>query len=51
MSEKKLNITKDVKGFINNIIDKDYKKAHENLSRTIDKKIKREIINNNINLF
>jgi len=42
---------KEVKSFINNIIDKDYKKAHENLSRAVDRKIKREIINNNINLF
>lgn len=48
---KTLEIKKDVKSFINNIIDKDYKKAHGNLSHAIDKKIKREIINNNINLF
>lgn len=48
---KSLEVTKEVKNFINNIIDKDYKKAHGNLSRAVDKKIKREIINNNINLF
>jgi|ETNvirenome_6_30_1030629.scaffolds.fasta_scaffold02763_4 hypothetical protein len=48
---KSLEVTKEVKSFINNIIDKDYKKAHGNLSRAVDKKIKREIINNNINLF
>tara|TARA_R110001599_G_scaffold350819_1_gene581542 strand:- start:1759 stop:1911 length:153 start_codon:yes stop_codon:yes gene_type:complete len=46
-----LDTKKDVKGFINNIIDKNYKKAHGNLSSAVDKKIKREIINNNINLF
>lgn len=46
-----IEVKKDVKNFINNIIDKEYKKAHGNLSRAIDKKIKREIINNNINLF
>lgn len=48
---KSLEVTKEVKSFINNIIDKDYKKAHGNLSRAVDKKIKREIINNNITLF
>ncbi len=51
MSKQTLNVKKDVKSFINNIIDKNYSKAHDNLSRSIDKKIKREIINNNINLF
>jgi len=46
-----VQIKKDVKSFINNIIDKEYKKAHDNLSRVVNKKIKHEIINNNINLF
>ena len=51
MSRQTLDVKKDVKSFINNIIDKNYSKAHGNLSHAIDKKIKREIINNNINLF
>lgn len=42
---------KDIKNFINKVIEKDYKNAHVNLSQAIDKKIKREIINNNIKLF
>lgn len=41
----------EIKKFINKVIEKDYKSAHNNLSRAIDKKITREIINNNIKLF
>lgn len=40
-----------IKSFINNIIAKDYKNAHEKLSTAINNKIKRQIINNNIDLF
>ena len=41
----------NIKKFINKVIDKDYKNAHMHLSSAIDKKIKRQIINNNIKLF
>jgi hypothetical protein len=40
-----------IKSFINNIIAKDYKNAHEKLSTVINDKIKQQIINNNIDLF
>jgi hypothetical protein len=40
-----------IKKFINKVIDKDYKTAHENLSNAISSKIKQQIINNNIDLF
>ena len=36
---------------LSNIIEKDYKTAHENLSNAISGKIKQQIINNNIDLF
>ncbi len=47
--DKKVNIS--IKKFINKLIEKDYKNAHVNLSNIINDKIKRQMINNNTNLF
>ena len=40
-----------LKKFINNIINRDYKKASSDLSNVIDKKMEQKILNNNINIF
>jgi ribosomal protein S20 len=47
MKQVKTNIKK----FINNIINRDYKKASSDLSTVIDKKMEQKILNNNINIF
>ena len=47
MKEIKTNI----KNFINNIINRDYKKASSDLSNVVDKKMEQKILNNNINIF
>ena len=47
MKEIKTNL----KNFINNIINRDYKKASSDLSNVIDKKMEQKILNNNINIF
>lgn len=44
-------VNTDIKKFINQIINKDYKSAHRHLSGSINGKIKQQIINNNIDLF
>jgi hypothetical protein len=36
---------------VSNIIDRNYKKASDNLSNIIDKKMEQKIINNNIKAF
>ena len=41
----------DIRKFIGNVMDKNYKNASNNLSEVIDQKIKQQIINNNINIF
>ena len=47
MKEVKTNLKK----FINNIINRDYKKASSDLSNVINKKMEQKILNNNINIF
>lgn len=47
MKEVKTNIKK----FISNVINREYKKASSDLSTVIDKKIEQKILNNNINIF
>lgn len=47
MKEIKTNIKK----FISNVINREYKKASSDLSTVIDKKIEQKILNNNINIF
>ena len=47
MKEIKTNL----KNFINNIINRDYKKASSNLSDVVNKKMEQKILNNNINIF
>lgn len=42
-----LNPKKNISNFINNIMDKKYKSAHNDLNNAINKKIKQQIINNN----
>ena len=46
-----LDVKSDIRKFIGNVMDKNYKNASNNLSEVIDQKIKQQIINNNINLF
>jgi len=47
MKEVKTNL----KNFISNIMDRNYKKASTDLSNAIDKKMEQKILNNNINIF
>lgn len=47
MKEIKTNIKK----FISNVMNREYKKASSDLSTVIDKKIEQKILNNNINIF
>ena len=47
MKEVKTNIKK----FISNVINREYKKASSDLSTVINKKIEQKILNNNINIF
>ena len=44
-------IKKEIRKFISNVIERDYKKASSNLSNIVDRKIERKIINNNISIF
>ncbi len=44
-------IKKDIKKFISNVMDREYKKASNDLSSVINKKIEQKILNNNINIF
>jgi hypothetical protein len=44
-------VNTNIKKFINQIINKNYKSAHKDLSSSINGKIKQQIINNNIDLF
>ncbi len=44
-------IKTEIKKFITNVMDRDYKKASSNLSNIVDKKIERKILNNNISIF
>lgn len=45
--KKDTSATADIKQFINNVIDRKYNAAHSNLNDAVNKKIKRQIINNN----
>jgi|TARA_X000001388_G_C2176035_1_gene101693 ribosomal protein S20 len=45
------DIKTEIKKFISNVIDRDYKKASSNLSTIVDKKMERKILNNNISIF
>lgn len=45
------DIKTEIKKFVSNVIDRDYKKASSNLSTIVDKKMERKIINNNISIF
>ena len=47
MKEIKTNI----KSFISNVMNRQYKKASSDLSNLINKKIEQKILNNNINIF
>ena len=47
MKENKTNIKK----FISNVMNREYKKASTDLSNVINKKIEQKILNNNINIF
>jgi hypothetical protein len=47
MKENKTNIKK----FISNVMNREYKKASSDLSTVINKKIEQKILNNNINIF
>jgi hypothetical protein len=47
MKEIKTNI----KSFISNVMNRQYKKASSDLSNVINKKIEQKILNNNINIF
>jgi hypothetical protein len=40
-----------LKKFINNVMNRQYKKASVDLSNVIDKKMEQKILNNNINIF
>ncbi len=51
MSKLETKIGKDIKGFINKVIDKNFKQAHDHLSNAVNKKIKQQMINNNTTLF
>jgi ribosomal protein S20 len=44
-------IKKEIRKFISNVMERDYKKASSNLSNIVDRKIERKIINNNISIF
>ena len=45
------DIKTEIKKFVSNVIDRDYKKASSNLSTIVGKKMERKIINNNISIF
>lgn len=47
MKEIKTNI----KSFISNVMNRQYKKASSDISNAINKKIEQKILNNNINIF
>ena len=40
-----------LKKFINNVMNRNYKKASSDLSNAINKKMEQKILNNNINIF
>ena len=40
-----------LKKFINNVMNRNYKKASSDLSNVINKKMEQKILNNNINIF
>ena len=46
-----LKVNTEIKRMVSNIIDRNYKKASDNLSNIIDKKMEQKIINNNIKAF
>jgi hypothetical protein len=46
-----LKVNTEIKKMVSNIIDRNYKKASDNLSNIIDKKMEQKIINNNIKAF
>jgi len=41
----------DIKKFVAAIVDQKYKQANDHLKAAVNEKIKRKIINNNINIF
>tara|TARA_X000001316_G_C921377_1_gene35755 strand:+ start:1081 stop:1224 length:144 start_codon:yes stop_codon:yes gene_type:complete len=45
------DVKTEIKKFVSNVIDRNYKKASSNLSTVVDKKIERKILNNNISIF
>jgi len=47
MKEVKTNLKK----FISNVMNRNYKKASTDLSNAINKKMEQKILNNNINIF
>ena len=47
MKETKTNLKK----FISNVMNRNYKKASSDLSNVINKKMEQKILNNNINIF
>ena len=51
MSDLQIKTKKDIKSFINKVLDKDYKSAHSHLTNAVNKKIKQQMINNNTTLF
>ena len=44
-------IKQNIKKFINNVMNRQYKSASSDLSTVIDNKIEQKILNNNINIF
>ena len=44
-------IKQNIKKFINNVMNRNYKQASYDLSHVVDKKIEQKILNNNINIF
>lgn len=44
-------VKKNLTQFIDNIIKKDYKSAHNDITTVINKKIKQQMINNNTTIF
>ena len=47
----KIETKKDIRNFINKVLDKDYKSAHSHITNAVNKKIKQQMINNNTTLF
>mgnify|MGYP003114968044 FL=1 len=44
-------IKSNIKNFISNVMNRNYKKASSDLSNAINKKMEQKILNNNINIF